>query len=97
MLFFGTPHKGSDMASLGSVLANFLRLSSMGASTNAQLVRDLTRNSAKLEQISDTFLQHGSSLKVVTFYELETMDMMSSLVRTANKPPSQSRILLLTT
>lgn len=80
VLFFGTPHKGSDLAGLGSVLANFLRLSSLGASTNAQLVRDLARNSAKLEHISDTFLQHASSLKVVAFYELETMDMMSSLV-----------------
>jgi hypothetical protein len=90
VLFFGTPHKGSELAGLGTVLANFLRLSSLGASTNVQLVRDLARNSAKLEQVSDAFLQHGSSLKVITFYELEMMDMMSSLVRRHREHPQYS-------
>lgn len=62
-------------------MANFLRLSSLGTHTNAQLLRDLERNSSKLEQVSDTFLQLGGSLKIATFYEVERMDMMRSLVR----------------
>ncbi|CAM1509288.1 Fc.00g030270.m01.CDS01 [Cosmosporella sp. VM-42] len=80
VLFFGTPHKGSVIASFATSLGNLLRASSLGAHTNVQLLKDLDRHSSRLEQVSDTFLQLGGSLKIVTFYEVDKMDMMSSLV-----------------
>ena len=80
VLFFGTPHKGSVVASFATSLGNLLRASSLGGHTNVQLLKDLEHHSSRLEQVSDTFLQLGGSLKIVTFYEVDKMDMMSSLV-----------------
>lgn len=79
-MFFGTPHKGSAIASFASILGKALSGASLGTHTNTQLVKDLERHSFKLEQVSDTFLQNAHHLRVITFYELNKMDYMSTLV-----------------
>lgn len=80
VMFFSTPHKGSAVASFASILGRALSGASLGAHTNAQLVKDLERNSPKLEQVSNTFLQNAHHLRVITFHELNKMEYMSSLV-----------------
>jgi hypothetical protein len=65
---------------MAGVLGNMLKASSLGTHTNTQLLKDLERNSPTLEKISDTFLQLGGRLKIVTFYETEKLDRMKDLV-----------------
>ncbi|KAJ6438220.1 ankyrin repeat protein [Purpureocillium lavendulum] len=79
-LFFSTPHKGSAVASLGTMLGTMAKALAFGANTNTQLLKDLERHSYKLEQISDTFLQQASGLRIVSFYELDKLDYMSTVI-----------------
>ncbi|KAK8079722.1 FabD/lysophospholipase-like protein [Apiospora hydei] len=41
VLFFGTPHRGSNVASIGGMFGGMLRSLSLGTSTNLQLLKDL--------------------------------------------------------
>lgn len=91
VLFFGTPHKGSAVASYATTLGNLLKASSLGRHTNTQLLKDLAVHSSTLEQVSDTFLQFGTSLRVVTFYETEKVDGLSSLVCYNSDSPLKDR------
>ncbi|KAJ0123855.1 hypothetical protein J7T55_012326 [Diaporthe amygdali] len=80
IFFFGTPHRGSELAPLGYIASRALKAGSMGSHTNSQLTRDLERNSSSLSQISKSFLQHGHRIKIVSFVETEKMDWLSCLV-----------------
>lgn len=63
------------------MLGKALSVTSLGTHTNTQLIKDLDHHSSKLEQVSNTFLQLGGHLRITTFYELDKMDYMKSLVR----------------
>ena len=80
-MFFSTPHKGSAMASFATVLGQVMKCASLGANTNTILLKDLQQHSPKLEQVSNTFLQLAGKLRIVSFYELNKMDYMNSVVR----------------
>ncbi|KAK6819428.1 hypothetical protein PG987_015911 [Apiospora arundinis] len=41
VIFFGTPHRGSNAAGIGGMFGKILRSFSLGASTNVQLLKDL--------------------------------------------------------
>lgn len=69
------------MASFATVLGQVMKCASLGASTNTILLKDLQQRSPKLEQVSNTFLQLAGKLRIVSFYELDKMDYMSSVVR----------------
>lgn len=43
VVFFGTPHRGSELASWGSTLGKVLRAAPFITSTNVRLTRDLER------------------------------------------------------
>ncbi|KAF3764298.1 hypothetical protein M406DRAFT_351665 [Cryphonectria parasitica EP155] len=78
--FFGTPHRGSELAPWGSTVSRILRAGVMGSHTNSQLTKDLERKSHMLSQISKSFLQHGRRLKIVSFTETEKLDWLNCLV-----------------
>jgi hypothetical protein len=78
--FFGTPHKGADLASWSVTLGNILRAASLGTSTNVQLAKDLEGNSRVLAQISRSFVERGKELKIFSFYELDKMDNLNCRV-----------------
>jgi hypothetical protein len=84
-IFFGTPHKGSAIAGAAHLLGKMLKTASFGVNTNTTLLKDLEIHSPKLEQISDTFLQLGQALNIVSFYETDKMDYMSNVVRTTTR------------
>jgi hypothetical protein len=67
-VFFGVPHRGSDAAYWGSFAANLLRVPTFGR-TNTSFITALQRNSGTFADISQQFIERGSSLQIKTFYE----------------------------
>jgi len=80
VIFMGTPHRGADAASWASIVARALGALQMGTGTNKNLLSDLQRNSGALWQISQQFVERASTLKIRTFYEVNKLDYMSSLI-----------------
>ena len=80
VIFMGTPHRGADAASYGNFAARALETIQMGTATNKNLVSDLKRNSPALWQITQQFVERASTLRIKTFYEVNKLDYMSSLV-----------------
>jgi hypothetical protein len=70
-VFFGVPHRGSDIADWASLPANVL--SSLNAG-NPIFLSALKRDSAELGDISDQWVQRAAGLKrIMTFYEKERL------------------------
>ncbi|KAL8852079.1 MAG: hypothetical protein Q9221_003009 [Calogaya cf. arnoldii] len=69
--FLGTPHRGSNSASLGKIAYEITR--AMTRRPNTRLLQGLERNSETLEQIGDTFIQTmlalNTKLRVYSFRE----------------------------
>jgi len=82
VIFFGTPHRGSGVASLATMAARLLELTSFSTSTNTQLSKDLEPDSRRLRFVSDSFQYRCArhELKIVSCYETDKMDFMSTLV-----------------
>ncbi|KAJ4422570.1 hypothetical protein N0V82_002798 [Gnomoniopsis sp. IMI 355080] len=78
--FFGTPHRGSELAPWASTISKILKAGAVGSHTNSQLAKDLERKSHVLKQVSKSFLQHGGRLKIVSFTETEKLDWLNCLV-----------------
>jgi hypothetical protein len=66
--FFGVPHRGSEVAYWGNFAANLLKMPLLG-NTNTKFVAALQKNSETFANISQQFIEHGSSLQIRTFYE----------------------------
>lgn len=78
--FFGTPHRGSDMAKWATVLGAMLKAGSIGSSTNTDIAKDLLPRSRMLQSISKSFIERGRQLKIYSFYETQKMDFMNDVV-----------------
>ena len=81
VMFMGTPHRGSDYASYGTILgtiadvamrASLVHRFSGGVRTS--LMKTLERGSPQLEAVSESFcsLVNQSELRVITLYETES-------------------------
>lgn len=66
----GTPHRGSDAASWGSILTSWCDLLLAG-SVRRGLLKDLETHSHSktLDQIGDQFVERGAKLGIITLYE----------------------------
>ncbi|KAK3390389.1 ankyrin repeat protein [Podospora didyma] len=82
VMFFGTPHRGSGIASWATMAARLLALTSLGTSTNTQLSKDLEPSSKKLRSISDSFQQRciRDGFDIVSCYETNKMSFLGSPV-----------------
>jgi hypothetical protein len=80
VIFMGTPHRGADAASWANFAAQALKALQMGTATNRSLLSDLRKNSETLRQISQQFVERGSTLKMKTFYKTNKLDYMNCLV-----------------
>ncbi|MCJ1288565.1 hypothetical protein MMC34_000093 [Xylographa carneopallida] len=69
--FLGVPHRGSDVAFWGYLLTKILKTTTLGTSTNSQLLADLTKDSTTLMNISTQFIHRSKDLLIYTFYELD--------------------------
>jgi hypothetical protein len=73
LVFFGVPHRGSDVAYWGNFAANLLKITQLGFSTNTSFVEALKRNSETFADISQQFIERGANLPIRTFYETEKL------------------------
>lgn len=80
VLFFGTPHRGSDLAKWASVLGAILKAGSLASSTNTGIPKDLAPRSRVLEAISRSFMSKSRNLKIYSFYETQKMEFMNDVV-----------------
>ncbi|RPA77438.1 hypothetical protein BJ508DRAFT_228758 [Ascobolus immersus RN42] len=70
ILFFGTPHQGSDMAKWASMMERFISLLPKGIiDTNPSLINTLGKNSETLQNINESFLGLSRELKMFYFWE----------------------------
>ncbi len=73
LVFFGVPHRGSDIARLGNFAANLLEMAQLGFGTNTNFVEALKRNSETFAHISQQFIERGADIPIRTFYETERL------------------------
>ncbi|KAI9762573.1 MAG: hypothetical protein M4579_000376 [Chaenotheca gracillima] len=71
--FIGVPHKGSDSAYWGNFGARLMKSTSLGTSTNTNLVAGLQRDSTILTSISTQFIERARNLQIFTFYETKKL------------------------
>ncbi|KAI9723232.1 MAG: hypothetical protein M1812_001114 [Candelaria pacifica] len=69
IIFMGTPHQGSDLASMGKLVANFAAVALVDS--NKALLDSLTVESEVLDRISDEFssMLHSNDFTVHSFQE----------------------------
>jgi len=73
VIFLGTPHAGSELASMLTWLAKIAQAASLGH-TNSQLVGALKSQANDLLEISESFVERGDSLeKINSFFEQEKL------------------------
>jgi len=80
VIFMGTPHRGADAASWANFVARALGAAQMGTATNTNLLSALKKNSEVLREITKQFTERAPTLRIKTFYEVDKLDYMSSLV-----------------
>ena len=78
VVFFGTPHRGSDKANYGKILANVA--TGVIHKPKSKLISALQSNSETLMRLTSEFKFAAPDLEILTFYELKPMSVFSSLV-----------------
>jgi len=73
LVFFGVPHRGSDIAYWGNFGANLLKITQLGFNTNTSFVEALKKNSTTFADISQQFSECGANLPIRTFYETKKL------------------------
>ena len=88
VVFFATPHQGSDKAKYGDVLATVAAAVTQKAKTT--MAAALREKSDFLFRLTDSFKFQTSSLKIVSFYELKPTAPSKTLVSCAISEPASS-------
>jgi len=78
ILFFGTPHRGTEKAAYGAILAKIA--TTVLNKPNPSLLNALQTNSNELMRLSSEFKFRLAQYQVVSFYELKPMAMFSTLI-----------------
>lgn len=80
IVFFGTPHRGSDKANYGKTLANVA--AGVMHKPKSKLISALQSNSETLMRLTSEFKFEAPNMEIMTFYETKPMGIFSSLVST---------------
>lgn len=76
VLFFGTPHQGSNKANLATFAQRMVALvPSKVADTDSQLVSALQESSEVLQDITDNFVPMMKRFRICFFWEQEKTDL----------------------
>ncbi|MCJ1267070.1 hypothetical protein MMC22_006955, partial [Lobaria immixta] len=78
IIFFGTPHRGSEKALYGTVLENIAQ--TMTHQPNSRLLKALQTNSDVLLRLTSDFRHQLSQYHIVSFYEQQPMRIFSDLI-----------------
>jgi hypothetical protein len=82
-VFMGTPHRGSDLASWGKILAVIAKAAFLRPTKN---IKDLENNSSTLMDVSEDFRSIVGKYYIVSFYE-------DTKIKRISKEVPQSSIL----
>jgi hypothetical protein len=80
IIFMGTPHRGTDIASWGTLLSRLANALTLSSTVRTDLFKDLETGSKTLQVISRQFVQRGSLIRIVSFYEREGTGSANVLV-----------------
>ena len=69
IVFFGTPHRGSDDSAWGLMLSNIVRAAQFDTNTNILTDLDPSRGSSKLQDLERDFAPFLKKMKIYTFQE----------------------------
>ena len=88
VMFFGTPHRGSDMSDMGETMRRIV--SALGFDTAEQNIRALAIDSGILEECQKRFqqLQSRQNIEIYTFQESHGVAGTSYLGLNRKVPPS---------
>lgn len=92
VVFFATPHRGSDLAYWDSLVGRLMNTATLSYTKNANLSKTLRVDSDRLKRISDSFAYRGWNFQIRSFYETEFMPGLNCRV----SPNRSSAVLLLT-
>lgn len=79
--FFGTPHRGSRMASLGRTLSQIINTATLARNLRTDLLSDIRIQSRHLDYLSRLSTGILSEITIVSFYEQEPDSSIGSLIR----------------
>ena len=85
IVFFGTPHRGSDKANYGKTLANVA--AGVTHKPKSKLIDALQSNSDTLMRLTSEFKFEAPNIEIMTFYETKTMGIFSGLVSMRGSSP----------
>lgn len=81
IMFLGTPHKGSDLASLGRIVGTIINsLTITKPAVKRDLLDQLKYDARELHDLSLSVRNRLQDMTVVTFYETKPLPPLSSLV-----------------
>lgn len=93
--FLGTPHRGSQVASLGTIVANIVDICSKVSTAGLQsgfvgndLLKQLKYDATPLDDLADDFKNCFDGMAIVSFYETQTL--LSQRVRAIYGFPRQA-------
>ncbi|KAL5089104.1 hypothetical protein Trisim1_005960 [Trichoderma cf. simile WF8] len=69
VVFFGTPHKGSKLASWDTIGTRITQAVTLGFASSPSFVEGLVVDSQMLKQISESFVPRAGAYKIRSFYE----------------------------
>lgn len=90
VVFFATPHRGSDLAFWDLLGTRVVKATTLGYTTNTMLSKELKLNSATLKSISESFTYRGWGFEIRSFYETQLMPGLNCRV----SPPSSLVVYL---
>jgi hypothetical protein len=77
-VFLGTPHRGSDVAFWGDMLARIAYVSLLNPASG--YIKDLRNNSSLLMDVSEDFRSIASQYRIISFYEADKLPRINSVV-----------------
>lgn len=83
VVFLGTPHRGSSVADIGTVVGKIINLCTANSSTGivrADLLEYLQADGKPLQDLAVSVRNRLGKVKVVSFYESSPTPPLSSLV-----------------
>jgi pimeloyl-ACP methyl ester carboxylesterase len=80
VIFMGTPHRGSRLASLAKPLANIINASLLSKRIRSDLLGNLQNSSSILADVSTSCVHRLASLRIVSFYEQNFLEPLGRLV-----------------
>lgn len=85
-MFLGTPHRGSNLATIGSIVGKIINIGNLGlggAIVKTNLLDSISYDSRSLQDLEVSVRNRLHDLAVVSFYETQTMPKLSTLVKNA--------------